>query len=226
MLVVDQFERWLHARRSGTGSSELAQALRQCDGEHVQCLLLVRDDFWVSLSRFMGNLRIEILQGRNTALVDLFDLMHARKVLIEFGRAFGRLPGSDGALAKDQETFLAQATKGLAQEGRVISIRLALFAEMVKGKPWAAATLREVGGTQGVGTTFLEETFRSAALRAHQKAGQAVLKALLPESGSNIKGNMRSHQELSQVSGYANRPDEARRSPAGSGSRSATDHPD
>ena len=77
---------------------------------------------------------------------------------------------------------------------------------MVKGKPWAAATLKEVGGTQGVGVTFLEETFASAALRAHQKAGQAVLKALLPESGSNIKGNMRSHQELSQASGYANRP--------------------
>ena len=72
-------------------------ALRQCDGEHVQCLVMVRDDFWVSLTRFMGDLRIEILQGQNAALVDLFDLIHARKVLIEFGRAFGHLPGSDGA---------------------------------------------------------------------------------------------------------------------------------
>jgi len=205
VLVVDQFEQWLHARRQEQ-ETELAQALRQCDGERVQCLVMVRDDFWVSLTRFMGDLRIEILQGQNAALVDLFDLIHARQVLIEFGRAFGRLPGSDGALTKDQETFLAQAIEGLAQDGRVISIRLALFAEMVKGKAWVAATLREVGGTQGVGVTFLEETFRSAALRAHQKARQAVLKALLPDSGSNIKGNMRSHQELSQASGYANRP--------------------
>jgi eukaryotic-like serine/threonine-protein kinase len=207
VLVVDQFEQWLHAHGQAQ-ETELAEALRQCDGEHVQCLLLVRDDFWVSLSRFMGNLRIEILQGRNTALVDLFDLMHARDVLIEFGRAFGRLPVSGGALAKDQETFLTQAIEGLAQDGRVISIRLALFAEMVRGKPWVAATLKEVGGTPGVGVSFLEETFGSAALRAHQKAGQAVLKALLPEGGSNIKGNMRSHQELLQVSGYANRPHE------------------
>ncbi len=79
---------------------------------------------------------------------------------------------------------------------------------MVKGKPWVAATLKEVGGTQGVGVTFLEETFRSATLRAHQNAAQAVLKALLPDSGSDIKGNVRSYQDLLQVSGYANRPQE------------------
>ncbi len=92
VLVVDQFEQWLHARRQEQ-ETELAQALRQCDGEHVQCLVMVRDDFWVSLTRFMGDLRIEILQGQNAALVDLFDLIHARNVLIEFGRAFGRLTG-------------------------------------------------------------------------------------------------------------------------------------
>ena len=40
----------------------------------------------------------------------------------------------------------------------MISVRLALFAEMMKGKPWALATLKEVGGTKGVGVTFLEET--------------------------------------------------------------------
>jgi formylglycine-generating enzyme required for sulfatase activity len=207
LLVVDQFEQWLHARRQEQ-ETDLAKALRQCDVEHIQCVVTVRDDFWVSLSRFMGDLRIEILQGQNAALVDLFDLIHARNVLVAFGRAFGRLPGGDGKLTKDQETFVAEAIAGLAQDGRVISIRLALFAEMVKGKTWTASTLKQVGGAQGVGVNFLEETFASAALRAHQKAGQAVLKALLPESGSNIKGNMRSYQELAQASGYANRPDQ------------------
>ena len=87
-------------------------------------------------------------------------------------------------------------------------MRLALFAEMVKGKPWTPATLKEMGGTAGVGVTFLEETFASTALRRHQKAAQAVLKALLPESGSNIKGHMRSHEELLEASGYAARPQE------------------
>ena len=42
--------------------------------------------------------------------------------------------------------------------------------------------------------------------RLHQKAAQAVLKALLPESGTDIKGQMRSRQELLEASGYANRP--------------------
>jgi formylglycine-generating enzyme required for sulfatase activity len=207
LLVVDQFEQWLHARRQEQ-ETDLAKALRQCDGENIQSVVTVRDDFWVSLSRFMADLRIEIVQGQNTALVDLFDLIHARKVLIAFGRAFGRLPETDSTLSKDQEVFLAQSIDGLAQDGRVISIRLALFADMVKGRPWNAATLKEVGGAHGVGVNFLEETFASAALRAHQKAGQAVLKALLPESGSNIKGNMRSYQELAHASGYANRPEE------------------
>ena len=89
-------------------------------------------------------------------------------------------------------------------------MRLALFAEMMKGKPWTPATLREVGGTQGVGLTFLEETFSASTAppehRLHQKAAQAVLKALLPESGTDIKGQMRSRQELLEASGYANRP--------------------
>ena len=60
-----------------------------------------------------------------------------------------------------QESFLDQSISGLAQDGKIISVRLALFAEMVKGKPWTPATLREVGGTEGVGLTFLEETFSS-----------------------------------------------------------------
>ena len=47
----------------------------------------------------------------------------------------------------------------------MVPVRLALFAEMVGemvgGRPWTPATLREVGGTEGVGVTFLEKTFNS-----------------------------------------------------------------
>ena len=42
--------------------------------------------------------------------------------------------------------------------------------------------------------------------RYHQKAARAVLKALLPEAGTDIKGHMRSHAELLAASGYASRP--------------------
>src|SRR5262249_30069114 len=44
LLVLDQFEQWLHAKR-GEPNTELVQALRQCDGCRVQCVVLVRDDF-------------------------------------------------------------------------------------------------------------------------------------------------------------------------------------
>jgi hypothetical protein len=174
----------------------------------LQAVVLVRDDFWLAVSRFLNDLEVDLIPGRNVTLVDLFDPRHARKVLTAFGRAFGALPERD--LTSNQNAFLDQAVAGLAQDGKVVSVRLALFAEMMKGKPWTPASLKEVGGTVGVGVTFLEETFASATAnpkhRLHQKAAQAVLKALLPEAGLVIKGHMRSQQELLKVSGYATRP--------------------
>jgi tetratricopeptide (TPR) repeat protein len=205
-IVLDQFEQWLHANR-GVENPELAQALRQCDGEHVQCLVLVRDDFWVPLSRFMRDLHIELLQGQNNALVELFDLLHARDVLSAFGRAFRRL---NDPPSPEQEAFLKKAVQGLSEDGRVIPVRLALFAEMVKGRPWTPDTLKEIGGTGGVGVAFLEETFAARMAdprhRLHEQAARAVLKALLPEQGTDIKGSMQPHDKLLQESGYAGRP--------------------
>ena len=207
VLVLDQFEQWLHVH-CDKQDTELAQALRQCDGQHVQCIVLVRDDFWMALSRFMANVQIELLQGQNMAAVDLFDLIHARNVLAAFGRAFNRL---EAPPTKEQNTFLDQAIQGLAQDGRVISVRLALFAEMVKGKLWVPATLHEVGGTEGIGVTFLEESFSAASAsrehRHHQNAARAVLQGLLPDSGADIKGHMRSHAELLEASGYSSHPE-------------------
>jgi hypothetical protein len=209
LIVLDQFEQWLHAKPNEQ-NTELVQALRQCDGGHLQCVVMVRDDFWLTVSRFMKELELRLVEGQNSALVDLFDTDHARKVLAAFGRAFGRLPA--GVLSREQEEFLKLAIAGLAQDGRVVPVRLALTAEMVKGKPWTPASLKEVGGAEGVGIAFLQETFTGSTAppqhRLHQRAAQAVLKALLPEAGTDIKGHMRSRQELLSASGYASRPDE------------------
>jgi eukaryotic-like serine/threonine-protein kinase len=206
LLVLDQFEQWLHAKRNDE-NAELMRALRHCDGERLQCVVMARDDFWLAVSRFMQALEIPVVEGENSRLVDLFDLRHARKVLASFGTALGALPES--ARGKEQVAFLDQAVAGLAQEGKVISVRLALFAEMVKAKPWKPATLKETGGADGVGVTFLNETFTASTAppqhRLHQKAAQAVLRALLPEAGADIKGHMRSQQELLEASGYASR---------------------
>jgi eukaryotic-like serine/threonine-protein kinase len=134
---------------------------------------------------------------------------HARKVLGAFGTAYAKLPERERDRTKDQHAFLDQAITELSQDGKVIPVRLALFAEMMKGKPWTPDTLRKVGGTEGVGITFLEETFSSPQAnpkhRHHQKAAQAVLKALLPETGTDIRGQLKSEQELQEAASSAER---------------------
>lgn len=209
LLVVDQFEQWLHGR-SEADRRRLVEALRHCDGTRLQCLLLVRDEFWLALSRFMAELEIDLVQRHNAALVDLFDPSHARKVLAEFGRAFGQLPEDLGRLSSQQKTFLQQAIEGLTHEDKVVAARLALFAEMVKDKPWTPATLRDVGGAAGVGVSFLEETFSlrrgNPRYRIHEQAARTVLEALLPEVGSELKGRIRSYPDLLDISGYGERP--------------------
>jgi serine/threonine protein kinase len=211
LIVLDQFEQWLHARREEQ-DTELVQALRQCDGGRVQCLVMVRDDFWLAVSRFVRELEVDLIPGHNIALVDLFDIDHARKVLAAFGRAFGRLPANASDHSPEQQEFLRQGVLGLAQENKVICVRLALFAEMMKGRPWTPAALKQVGGAEGIGITFLEETLSSPMAnprhRLHQKAAQAVLKALLPDAGTDLKGHLRPRSELLEASGYAGHPRE------------------
>ena len=209
LIVLDQFEQWLHANKDEQ-NTELVRALRQCDGGRVQSIAMVRDDFWMAATRFMRELEIRLLEDHNSNAVDLFSVQHARRVLTAFGQAFGDLPEHISERSSEQAEFLERSIAGLATDGKVICVRLALFAEMMKDKLWTPESLRQVGGTAGIGVNFLEEAF-SASLappeqRLHQKAARAVLKALLPESGSNIKGHMRAHDELLEASGYAQRP--------------------
>ena len=211
VIVMDQFEQWLHAHRAEQ-ETELVNALRQCDGGNLQAIVMVRDDFSMAASRFMRELETPIIEGYNFATVDLFDVGHAAKVLTKFGQAFGKLPLQSVNLSDDQSDFIRSVASGLAQDGKVVSVRLALFAEMVKGHPWVPTTLNDVGGTEGIGVNFLEETFCSRKANPehhlHQQAAREVLKALLPDVGTDIKGHMRSHSELLLASGYANCPGE------------------
>ena len=55
LIVLDQFEQWLHANKDAK-NTELVKALRQCDGAHVQCIVMVRDDFWLAVCRFLQEL--------------------------------------------------------------------------------------------------------------------------------------------------------------------------
>jgi formylglycine-generating enzyme required for sulfatase activity len=206
LLVLDQFEQFLHANRDRPDTG-LARALRQCDGVGVQALVLVRDDFWLAVTRFLAELEIDLVPGHNVAAVDLFDADHARKVLAALGRGYGRLAPDEAAWSAEEKAFLDRVVADLARDGWVVPVQLALFAEMVKSRPWSLATLKAVGGTEGVGVAFLEESFASPSAspqhRVHQKAVRGVLRALLPEPGTDLKGHRRSRSELEAASGYA-----------------------
>ena len=209
LIVIDQFEQWLHARTEEE-KLDLALALRLCNGANIQCIIMIRDDFWLGTNRLMKDIGVRISEGENAALVDLFDVRHARKVLGLFADAYGvweNLPWS-------RPRGLSSSTMRSRgwQDDRVICVRIALFCELFQGKPWDLKTLEKVGGVEGVGVLFMEETFSAhkapAENRYHQKAVRSVLNALLPKPGSKIKGRMRSDRDLMDVSGYADRPDD------------------
>jgi serine/threonine protein kinase len=210
VLVIDQFEQWL-VGRDRYDAEELADALRQCDGETVQAILMVRDDFWLAVSRFLKCIDIPIVERENSALVDLFEIDHAEKVLGLFGQAYGRLNQDLGTWSQDNKEFIKKTVEGLARNRKIVSVRLALFAEMMKGRQWVPKSLEEVGGTDGIGVTFLEETFNSvnaqAKYRRHAEAVRGLLYALLPEPGVEIKGVKKGESHLATASGYADQPE-------------------
>ena len=203
LIVLDQFEQWLHGWQADH-RSPLVEALRHCDGQRVQCLITVRADFFHTLSRFMRQVGVTLKEGVNLAGVDLFDKKHARHVLQLFGQAMGKF---EGASNKERELFLEQVIDEIAVEGKVICVRLAVIAEMMKHRDWTRAAWESVGRAAGVGESFLEETFASATAppthRVHQEAAHRVLRALLPEGDIDIKGRERSYEQLWSASRYA-----------------------
>jgi formylglycine-generating enzyme required for sulfatase activity len=201
LVVLDQFEQWLHAHAHDMESTELVAALRQADGEHVQVLLLVRSDFWMSISRLFESLRINLDRASNTRAVELFGESHAHHVLHLFGTAYGQLPAEWTGLTTDQADFLARAVRELSGDEGVIPVRLSLFADMMKNRSWTPAELEKVGGTKGVGVKFLEDVCSQPDLRARKDAAQALLQALLPAPGADLKGRMRSRRELAAAAG-------------------------
>lgn len=208
LLVFDQFEQWLHANL-GKENTDLVQALRQCDGSKLQCLVMVRDDFWMAATRFMHELENYLLDGVNSRSIDLFTTRHAKKVLTAFGQAFGAISENSDKISVEQNSFLDKAVELLVVDGTVMCVRLALFAQLMSNKPWTPETLQLTGGVTSIGTEFLEATFNSPksppAHRYHQKAARAVLQMLLPDLSSDIKGNMQPYDSLLAASGYPTR---------------------
>ncbi|MFN7803634.1 MAG: protein kinase domain-containing protein, partial [Planctomycetaceae bacterium] len=212
LLVLDQFEQWLQQGSPVAPAGELLDALRQCDGQHLQALLLVRDDFWPQLLRLMDRLEIPSQSHSNTLAVELFEPAHARRVLVRFGQAYGALPREPEALRPEQEQFLDSAIEALTDRGRVICVHLALFADLMKARPWTPAALQKVGGPRGLVITYLSEnldTERAKGPRlAFCTAAQSILRGLLPPCGSDLRETTLSRTDLQKLAGMA---DDSRR---------------
>jgi eukaryotic-like serine/threonine-protein kinase len=205
-LVLDQFEQWLQAHPDEP-DAELVRALQQCDGRRVAALVVVRDDFWMAVTRFLQTVDVPLAQGVNAAAVELFDARHTRNVLEGFGRALGQLPEAGGTTTAEGAQFLDEVSVGLADaEGRVIPMRMSLFVEVVRHRKWTPETLRGLGGVDGIGVKFLDDCFTRAEYKHLRGPAQAVLGKLLPPPTSAIRGRPCSEGELRRAADTVAQP--------------------
>ncbi len=209
LLVLDQFEQWL-ASAGDFMECELTAAIRQCDTENVQVLLLVRDDFWLSASQFFKCLQRRIQESRNAMAIPLLDERHARRVLEAYGRACGALPAGEKPLSNQQNRFVRQAVESLASRGRVICVHLSVFAETYKTRKWDLSEWKSAGGWAGVGREYIGGIFNAPETPAYirQYSGDAwrILAALLPSAQSDIKGSALIRSRLRDASGLTKMP--------------------
>ncbi len=207
VIFVDQFEQWLFSHASTLEQSGLTQALRQCDGAQLQCLLMVRDDFWMSITRLMRALDLTISENHNASSVDLFDTKHARHVLAMFGASFGKLAEDEEKISARGNKFLDAAIEYLAVDDRVICVQLALLAEMMRHRDWDDSSILSKDSGAGLGVAFLANTFdletSPRRFKSHVEGAQRVLRCLLPEPGAKIKGAVRSESVLREAAAYS-----------------------
>ncbi len=202
VLLFDQFDNWAG---SATASqlAELAAALRHCDGESLQALLIVRDDFWTSATEFMRLVECGVEQWKNARSIELLDRHHARRLLEAAGRGFGSLPPKPEALNVDQSAFIAQAIDEMSIKGRVLPIQLAMFAKIAKLQSWHPDTLSEAGGVQGTYVGYFQDLFEcTTSPPAYQRVCGAVvevLHCLLPNADQTSHSHQVEFGELEAI---------------------------
>ncbi|NNE93810.1 MAG: protein kinase [Verrucomicrobiales bacterium] len=205
VLIIDQFEQWLHKSSGELVQSELVGALRQVDGVTIKIILVVRDDFWLSTGKLMEEIDVVLSPGNNSSVIDLFDRNHARKVLLEFGRAYGKVKFYEGKPGSDEEQFVEAVLDYLESDGKIVPLQLSLVAEMAKISDWNMDFFERMGGATAIGVQFLNSVFldrtASPTARMVEPVARRVLEALLPEGNLSIRGMPVSGEDLRKVAG-------------------------
>ena len=199
IFVLDHFDNW-----SGSASAkqlkQLAAAMRYCDGETLQALLVVREESWIAVTEFLRMVDCGVEQWKNARAIELLDRIHARRLLENAGRSYGTLPPYPEAIDAAQASFVTQAIDDMSYRGRVLPIQLAMFVKMAKLQRWHPETLEVSGGVQGAYVGYFQDLFEiKAAPPSYQRvcAGVVeVLKQLLPSADRTVHAHHVGFAEL------------------------------
>jgi hypothetical protein len=174
LLIVDQFERYLHAHPEGEPA--LREVLRACDGTSVQVLFVVQAEFRGPALHLLHGWGVPAL----AAPLEGFDPKHAEMVLCRLGQSLGRLPEEDHELTLPQRQFLDQAVGDLLRDGRVSPLELAVLALGFAEIEWEPETYAERGGRSGAWLELLDGVAKRPGGMARGQALSAVLWAFEP----------------------------------------------
>ncbi|MEM9943761.1 MAG: SUMF1/EgtB/PvdO family nonheme iron enzyme [Planctomycetota bacterium] len=203
LLILDQFEQWL-STSPNLIEDPLTESLRQCDSNHVQAIVLIRDEFWMSVSELLRCLD-QRLSATNSMALPLFDKRHAQHVLIAMGRANRSLPAAESGLTRSQKGFIKAAVDSISERGKVTCIHLVVLAETLKNRDWNYTEFKSLGGWDGIGREYLADVFNNPEtptfIKRHELQVWQILKPLLPVVGSDLKGLTVSPNELQTRSG-------------------------
>ena len=202
IFVLDHFDNW-----SGSASSkqlkQLAAALRYCDGEILQALLIVREESWIAATEFLRMVDCGVEQWKNARAIELLDRHHARHLLEIAGRSYNSLPPYPEAIDAAQANFVSQAIDEMSDRGRVLPIQLAMFVKMAKLQRWHPDTLKVAGGVQGAYVGYFQDLFESSAAPPSYRrvcAGVVeVLKQLLPSADQTVHSHLIGFTDLERT---------------------------
>ena len=209
VLILDQFEQYL-ANTPLNLQHELVQSLRQCDGKRLKAILLVRDEFWNSISHFMHLMESSLADLSNALSLPLLNQRHAERVLEAIGRAYENLPSLPDPISERQQAFIEQSVQLLSNEGLVICVRLAMFAELMRSREWDPKTLISIGGVDGAAIKYLKESFdvQTAPIsrRSVSQSCREILRCLLPTRMTDLKSCAKSKDEIRSLVGQGLSP--------------------
>ncbi len=204
VVIVDQFEQWLQFW-DRKPDHDLIRSIKRCKNSPIQFILIVREEFFSAIHRFMESIGEELTQ-KNYRVMQAFDLGHAKNVLLAFGQAYNCV-GTQPAATELQ--FIDNAVKALANMtgNEVVCVRLSMFADMMRSRKWTMANWKEVGGVAGLGVKFLRQKFdesKEHRFIQHRDGVREVLRCLLPERGVELKTQV-PISELQKRSGYSSK---------------------